>query len=581
MSPGPGTGWLPPGDPPPFHAAPFHAEFHGVEFTVFLALFVLVTVIGFGAARWRRADSLDHLDEWGLGGRGFGSFVAWFLIGGDIFTAYTFIAVPGAMYATGAVSGWFAVVFTSVVWPIVFVIMPRLWVVASRNGYVTPADFVRGRYGSRALALAVAVTGIVATMPYIALQLVGMQAVLEAMGIGSGGDNPIVRDIPIVIAFTVLAAYTYRSGLRAPALIAFVKDVLIYAVVLVAVIYIPHRLGGYGAVFDAAQAKFDTANAAAAAAGRPPKAAFIPGPSDFLAYATLALGSAMALFMYPHAITGILSTRSQDVIRRNTVALPLYSLLLAFLALLGFAAIASGVKTDNPRLVVPLLFDQQFPAWFTGVAFAAVAIGALVPAAIMSIAAANLFTRNIYVEFFRPDATPAQETSVSRTASLLVKVGALVFVLGMDTQNSINLQLLGGVWILQTFPAIVAGLWTRWLHRWALLGGWLAGMAYGTFEAHAQRGATARHFGSSLAEVPGLGRTAYIALTAFVLNVVIAVALTGLLRALRVPAGADTTQVGADATRAVGAPVPADGGAGVPAQPPAQVPARETAGPPA
>src|SRR6266516_7124365 len=152
---------------------------NAVSFTIFVVLFLVVTAVGFVAARWRRAEDRLHLNEWGLGGRGFGTLVTWFLLGGDLYTAYTFVAVPAAMYATGAVSGWFAVPYTILVYPLIFVFMPRMWSVAHRRGYVTPADFVRGRYGSRGLSLAVALTGILATMPYIALQLVGIQAVID------------------------------------------------------------------------------------------------------------------------------------------------------------------------------------------------------------------------------------------------------------------------------------------------------------------------------------------------------------------------------------------------------------------
>jgi SSS family solute:Na+ symporter len=195
---------------------------NGVELAVFLFFFLLVTVMGFLASRWRRGASLDSLDEWGLGGRGFGTFISWFLIGGDIYTAYTFVAVPALLYA-GNMIGFFAVPYTIILYPIIFVFLPRLWSVSHRNGYVTPADFVQGRFDSRPLALAVAITGILATMPYIALQLVGIQVVLEVMGIGTNGDSWFARDLPLFIAFAVLAAYTYSSGLRAPALIAFVN----------------------------------------------------------------------------------------------------------------------------------------------------------------------------------------------------------------------------------------------------------------------------------------------------------------------------------------------------------------------
>ena len=240
---------------------------NGVALAVLVVLFLLVTVLGFLASRWRRAESLDHLDEWGLGGRKFGTWVTWFLLGGDLYTAYTFVAVPAAMFATGAVAGFFAVPYTIVLYPIIFVFMARLWSVSHRHGYVTTADFVRGRYDDRTLSLAVAITGFVATMPYIALQLVGIQAVLEVVGLG-GGDSVIAKDLPLFIAFVLLAAYTYSSGLRAPAMIAFVKDGLIYLVIIVAIIYLPGHVGGWTEVFGAAKDKMATTNEATGAPDR-------------------------------------------------------------------------------------------------------------------------------------------------------------------------------------------------------------------------------------------------------------------------------------------------------------------------
>ncbi|WP_083577018.1 monocarboxylate uptake permease MctP [Rhodococcus tukisamuensis] len=513
-----------------------------VALAVLIALFALVTVLGFLASRWRRASNLQSLDEWGLGGRSFGTWVTWFLIGGDIYTAYTFIAVPAAMFALGSVSGFFAIPYTIILYPIIFVFMSRLWSVSHRHGYVTTADFIGGRYGSKGLSLAIALTGILATMPYIALQLVGIQAVLEVIGIG-GSDNVIARDLPLLIAFAVLAAYTYSSGLRAPAIIAFVKDTLIYLVIIVAVIYLPSRYGGWAHIFDAAETKMSTPNPTT---GKP-TGSFIPNSQQYWAYATLALGSALALFMYPHSVTATLSSKSRNTIRRNATILPAYSFLLGLLALLGWVAIAAGTKPvgldgkPNAQLVIPQLFEDSFPSWFAGVAFSAIAIGALVPAAIMSIAAANLFTRNVYREWFRPSATPAQEAKVSKVVSLFVKFVALIFVLTMDKQNAINFQLLGGIWILQTFPAIVFGLYTRWFHRWALLAGWAVGMVYGSVAAYNVSSPTAAHFAGSVASIPGIAQMGYIALTAFVVNIVVAAAGTLALRAAKAPYGVDTT----------------------------------------
>ncbi len=522
---------------------------NGVALAVFVFFFVLVTAMGFLAARWRRAANEHTLDEWGLGGRSFGTWVTWFLLGGDLYTAYTFVAVPAAVYAAGA-AGFFAVPYTILVYPLIFTFLPRLWSVSHKHGYVTTSDFVRGRFDSKGLSLAVAVTGILATMPYIALQLVGIQAVLDVMGVGGGEDtNWFVKDLPLLIAFGVLAAYTYSSGLRAPALIAFVKDTLIYLVIAVAIIYIPVKLGGFDEIFASAREAYGETNPATGA----PRGSLVPAEAGQWTYATLALGSALALFMYPHSITATLSSRSREVIRRNTTILPLYSLMLGLLALLGFMAIAAGVKVQNGQLAIPQLFEDMFPAWFAGVAFAAIGIGALVPAAIMSIAAANLFTRNIYKDFIKPDATPRQETKVSKVVSLLVKVGALAFVLTMDKTVAINFQLLGGIWILQTFPALVGGLFTRWFHRWALIGGWAVGMIYGTVAAYGVASPTQKHFGGSAKEIPGIGEIGYIGLTAFVINVVVTVVLTFVMRALKAPEGVDRTKPG-DYTADAGEP---------------------------
>ncbi|WP_286176007.1 monocarboxylate uptake permease MctP [Arthrobacter sp. NEB 688] len=516
----------------------------GVALAVLTALFLLVTVMGFLATRWRRPTSMESLDEWGLGGRSFGTWVTWFLLGGDLYTAYTFVAVPAAMFAAGAVSGFFAVPYTIVLYPIIFVFMARLWSVSHRHGYVTTADFVRGRFGSRGLSLAVAVTGFLATMPYIALQLVGIQAVLEVVGLG-GGSNIIAKDAPLFIAFALLAAYTYSGGLRAPAIIAFVKDFLIYLVIIVAIIYLPTKFGGWEAIFSAAEQKMATPNPV----DGKPTGAFVPGLQAHWAYATLGLGSALALFMYPHSVTASLSAKDRNTIRRNAAILPAYSFVLGLLALLGWVAIAAGTKPigldgkPNAQLVIPQLFEDSFPSWFAGVAFAAIAIGALVPAAIMSIAAANTFTRNIYKEWLKPDATPQQEARVSKLVSLIVKAFALVFVLTLDKQNAINFQLLGGIWILQTFPAVVLGLYTRWLHRWALTAGWAVGMVYGTWQAWsvANPRANINHFGGSLAEIPVIGQMGYIAVTAFALNLVVALVGTLVLRAAKAPEGDDET----------------------------------------
>src|ERR1700758_3957447 len=482
------------------------AQIDWIALAVFIFFFALVTVMGFFAARWKAGPTGEHLDEWGLGGRQFGTWITWFLIGGDFYTAYTVIAVRALVYAVGAY-GFFALPYTIIVYPFVFAIMPLLWKVAHANGYVTAADVVHGTYGSRGLELAVAMTGMVATMPYIALQLIGMGVVIKAIG--------LTGELPIVAAFVILALYTYSSGLRAPALIAFVKDIMIYIVVLVAVVVVPAKLGGYGAVFSAANDAFIAKGGATG---------LILKPSQMLAYASLALGSALAAFMYPHTLTGIFASKSADTIRKNAILLPAYTLLLGLIALLGYMAYAANIKVTSNNDVVPMLFKVLFPSWFAGFAFSAIAIGALVPAAVMSIGAANLFTRNIWKHYINPDITHAGEASVAKITSLVVKVGALAFTIFLPTQYALDLQLLGGLWILQTFPALVFGLFTRWLRASGLLLGWAVGTLWGTWTAWSNGLKPL-----ATLQIGDASYVFYVGLGALILNAVVAVVVSALL----------------------------------------------------
>jgi SSS family solute:Na+ symporter len=492
-----------------------------VALIIFLLLFGFITWLGFAAAHWRKGD-LDLLHEWGLGGRRFGTIVTWFLVGGDLYTAYTFIAVPALAFGAGAIA-FFAVPYTIVIYPFLFLVFRRLWYVCQRHGYITAGDFVRGRFGNRWLALAVTLTGIVATMPYIALQLLGIQVVIGALGISGSG---LAADLPLIIAFVVLAAFTYSSGLRAPASIAIVKDILIYITAFAIIIAVPIQLGGFGKIFAAVPAQ--------------KLLLAVPGSHTtgaYSAYATLALGSALALFLYPHSLTAILSANSGHAIRRNAAMLPGYSFMLGLLALVGFFVIAAGIgklpeyaagfKQFGNNFAVPALILHSFPSWFVGIAFAAIGIGALVPAAIMSIAAANLYTRNIHREFINQNPTDKQEAQMAKWVSLIVKLGALVFILFVPTQYAIQLQLLGGIWIIQTLPAVMLGAYTRWFNSWALLIGWAAGTFAGTAMAVATKLTPTFPLAIGGYTFPG-----YTALYTIILNLIVAIVLTLVLNAV-------------------------------------------------
>jgi SSS family solute:Na+ symporter len=506
------------------------------EIWTFAALVTLLVFIGFAAARWRRPHRPLTLEDWGVGGRAFGNWVPWFLLGGSMYTAYTYIAVPALTYGAGAI-GFFAIPFAVITTPMVYLISTRMWSVSHAHGFVTSSEFVRARFGSRGLGALVAVIGLAATMPYIAVQLIALQALLKTIGVAG--------DWPLVIAMTVTSICTFQSGLRAPALLSIVKEVLLVWLVLALIVLIA-AAGGLDRAFSEAQARF-TADSS-------PATSLLLPPGGGLNYLTLIIGSALAIFAYPHAVTAILAAKDRATIKRNAAFLPLYCLVLGLLALLGFVAIGAGVRPVGGDLntITPRLFHDLFPAWYAGFGYTVIAVSAVIPAAVMSIAAANLFTRSIYRAYLRPRASGREEAMVSRYVSLLAKFGALGCIVFLSPAFSVELQLIGGVVVLQAIPAAVLGLWTAWFHRWALVVGLFAGLGSGLLLLYQipQRAPDGRivkaHFGGSslpLAEL-GLSTNAaiYVGVVALGVNLLVTVVVTLVLQQLRVPPGVDATR---------------------------------------
>ncbi len=433
--------------------------FTDLDLALFFAIIIIVLFAGYMAYFWRKPADMDAKGEWSLGGRRFGTVVMWFLLGGDLYTAYTLIAVPGAA-ATAHIGGgafaMFAIAYGVMIYPIVYGTMPKLWNVSKRRGYITASDFVKDRFSSRSLAMLIALTGVLAELPYIALQITGIKYVLASLSL------PIT--VSLIIAFILVAGFTFVSGLRGPALTSILKDAIIWVAVIVIIIYIPIKLGGFGAIFGKAAVLSPT---------------YVNiSPVIDVGYTTLALGSALALFLYPHAITGTLGAKDSKTIRRNASLLPLYNVLLMFVAIVGIMAVVyfNGHLTVSsealPRLVLAL-----FPASFTAFAFAAVVVGSIVPASIMALASANLLTRNVYLEYINPKASERTQTNLSRVLVIVVILAALAFSLVPAASGEIvYLQTIGGAFIMQTLPAVYLALFTRKLNKYPVAAGWAVGL---------------------------------------------------------------------------------------------------------
>ncbi|MEM3939343.1 MAG: sodium:solute symporter [Saccharolobus sp.] len=440
-----------------------------VGIIVFIILFIIFTFLGFYGAIWRKGN-LDLLHEWGLAGRRLGTILVWFLMGADLYTAYTFIAVPSGLYAKGALY-FFAVPYVSLTFAIALLTMPRLWTVSRNKGYVTAADFVKDRFNNSLLAALVALTGVVAELPYIALQIVGMKAVLEMMLLGIG-NFALISEISLIISFIILAAFTFTSGLRGAALTGVFKDILIWITVISIIVIVPLQYGGFTHAFSVMNAK---------------QLAIYSKLSEPLipAYWSLFLGSALALYLYPHAINGSLSADDKKKLMYSTALLPIYGIGLAIIALFGILVYAVPSALDvvskySGVLSVPALIVSTMPDWAAGIMLLGIFIGGLVPAAIMAIASANLLVRNVIKEI-KTDLTPKGETNLAKWISAVIKFIALAFVFLVPATYAINLQLLGGIIITQTLPAVFLGLYTEWFNPWALIAGWAVGIISGSY----------------------------------------------------------------------------------------------------
>ncbi len=485
---------------------------------IFIILFIIFSLLGFYGGRFRKGN-LNKLYEWGLAGRRLGPYLSWFLIGADVFTAYTFVAVPSLAYASGS-TAFFAVPYVAITFAIALLTMPRLWRIAKKFNFVTASDFVKARFNSKALSIIVAITGVVSLLPYIALQIAGMQAVLVTMLYGVA-NSTLISEVALVVAFIILAAFTFTSGLRGVTLGSVFKDILIFLTVIVVIIAGIMYFGGFTNAFNA----ITTAKGAAAALP------YSTLPQNIVSsFFTLFLGSALALYLYPHIINGSLSSNSVKTLRRSLSVLPIYSVGLAALALFGIMVYAvpgalSIVKaTGNGLLTVPAMIVTMLPGWLAGICLLGIFVGGMVPAALMAIAGANLLARNVVKEF-KPKMTEKNETRLAQWFSAALKFIALGFVFIAPLTYAIQLQLLGGIIILQILPAVFLGLFTHKLDWKALILGWFAGEAAGiwlTLEANNFAALKASSFATPLGPI-------YIGIISLAINLVVALVLSGVI----------------------------------------------------
>ncbi|MFD2616681.1 sodium:solute symporter family protein [Terrilactibacillus laevilacticus] len=440
---------------------------------VVTCLIVLAVIfVGFLAGRDKAARS--SIEQWSIGGRNFGSLLVWFLVGADIYTAYAFLGMTGYAYSFGA-PAFFSIAYAVMCFPIAYFIIPKIWRYASKHNLTTLADYARERFQSKLLGVCVAIVGIVFLIPYICLQLSGITGVVQVAGQGVFENPKAVGTIALIISFILVALYTFFSGLRAPAWTGVIKDLLVWIVLIGMIVTIPYIwFDGWGDMLHQVVTKY-------------PEKLTLPGTSpngmlNSFWFGTASFISALALFMWPHGATGALSAKSEDSVRKNTVFLSFYNILLFFVTLLGLIAFMVLPKhPEDPsfaNFALLHLIDASYSNPIVqGVMFSTIALASLVPASIMVLAASNLVATNIVKDIFVPNISGEKQTLIARCFVFVITGLALLFGI-LFPNYLVQLQLEGVSGTAQLLPAIFLSLYWKNLATTPVLVGLISGIAF-------------------------------------------------------------------------------------------------------
>jgi SSS family solute:Na+ symporter len=403
------------------------------------AAMVLALWLGIQARRGRDMT----LEQWTVGGRGFGTLLVFLLMAGEIYTTFTFLGASGFAYGLGA-PAFYILCYGSLAYIISYWLLPPVWRYAKAHGLFSQPDFFVRKYESPALGVLVAIVGIIALIPYLVLQLKGLGIIVETASYGAVGSTAAVW-----IGAVVVTIYVIISGVHGSAWTAVVKDTLILLVVLFLGIYLPiHYYGGLGSMFQA----IDAAK---------PGFLALPAKGQSIAwFDSTVLLTALGFFCWPHSFASSYTARDERIFRRNAIILPLYQLILLFVFFVGFAAILKVPGLTGPAIDLSLLrlSAATFPPWVVGIVGAAGVLTALVPGSMILITASTLLANNLY-----PGRKGAADANVSRLAKLLVPVVAVaaVYFTLQGGQTIVALLLMGYSFVTQFFPALVCSLMPR------------------------------------------------------------------------------------------------------------------------
>jgi solute:Na+ symporter, SSS family len=428
---------------------------------VIVAIVTLGTTVGFLAGARREMD----LEQWTVGGRGFGVTLVFLLMAGEVYTTFAFLGASGWAYSRGGPT-LYILAYLSLAYVVSFFILPPIWELGRRHGLQTQADFFGLRYGNRYLAGLVCIVGIASFLPYLQLQITGVGIIVSVASFGAIG-----RNTAMAIAVLLLVAFVFANGVRAVAWVSVIKDALMLLAALSIGIGIPLiHFGGIGPMF------------AALAAARPAHLT-MPGATANLGhswYISTVLLTSLGFYMWPNTFAAAFTARSADALRRNAVVMPLYSITLAFIFFAGFAAVLIVPGLGNGDLAMLTVVRQSFPPWFLGVVGGAGALTAMVPAAIFILTAATLFAKNLYRPVFAPAMTDQQVAKLARAMVVLLGLVSLCLAI-FSSSTLVSLLLTGYAGVSQFFPGVVLGLYWPRVSARAVLAGMVTGVTCAVF----------------------------------------------------------------------------------------------------
>lgn len=432
-----------------------------VALSVIASIVTAASFVGFYAGSCHKMD----LEEWTVGSRGFGLVLVWLLMAGEIYTTFTFLGASGWAYSRGG-PALYILAYMPLAYVLSFFILPPIWEVGHKYRLQTQADFFQLRYGSKRLSAFVALVGVVFIIPYLQLQLVGLGIIVEVSSFGG-----IHRTPAMIVAFAIVAAFVFTSGVRGVASVSVVKDFLLLfaaAFVGIAVPYI--YFGGIGRMFAAVvQAK--------------PTHLTMPGATKNLGHAwyiSTVLLTSLGFYMWPQAIGSSFTAKSGDTLRRNAVIMPIYGITMPLMFFVGLSALLVLPNLSNGDLSLLTMVRRTFPAWFLGVIGGAGALTAMVPAAIQILTAATLFAKNLCRPILAPEMTDQQVAKLARITVLVITAVALTSAV-YSSATIVSLLLLGYAGVTQFFPGVVFGLFSRRVSGRGVFAGIVVGIAVVTF----------------------------------------------------------------------------------------------------